>query len=292
MYKKDYLTFRDLADMSEEEIFHFSNSTNIENWFHDLEDYTIPSRFISLTLKEVKYFSEAIFYHYQPEEFKEILPDRVEGFLSELIRRMDMEIKAFGSAFVRLSMRSPKDSTVAIAKGKLEYEQALSDAHDAGDNYAKNLLIIKAQKYGLRVESGKEALDLLLSSERIRNDLEDCLKFKYEPKVIIRKWLDIPEYLEFRGFIRKRKIVGLSQYFYFCKFEQIHKNKDRIESQIGTFFEEIKDKLHLESCILDFAFYKDRVLVLELNPFFIGSGSCLFNWKEDKFETYEFRYVQ
>ena len=70
----------------------------------------------------------------------------------------------------------------------------------------------------LVVKSGEEAVSLLLSSQRIYDDLFLSLQrvkekgVKWEMEVLVREWRDIDPALEVRGFVVDRKIVALCQY--------------------------------------------------------------------------------
>ncbi|MFX0100438.1 MAG: hypothetical protein ACFFCS_12770 [Candidatus Hodarchaeota archaeon] len=277
-----FLSLKELSQMDEKEIFTYANSTNIENWYQTLEEYTIPTRFITLDMGSVNAIVQAI----EAKKSGKPIPSTVSGIIQELTGKIDVEVNSFGSAFVRLSMRSPKDSPVAIKKGKERYGDAIESATD---EWEKNLLLVKSQKFGLKVSNGPEAMELLLTSTRILDDLKDCQKFGFLPGIIVREWMDIDENAEFRGFVDDRKLVGLSQYFYYCYFPGIIERKAIILEQITSFFNEIKNILPVSSCILDFALIDGKVIILELNPFFVGTDACLFSWKTDTFETFEFR---
>lgn len=277
-----FLSLKELSRMDETEVFEYANSTNIENWYDALEQYTIPTCFIPLSMDAVNAIVDAI----QARKSNVDLEPKVQEIMDNLTGKIDIEVKKFGSAFVRLSMRSPKDSPVAAEKGKARYGRAIEDA---SDEWERNLLLVKSQKFGLKVSSGQEAMALLLTSTRILDDLKDCQKFAFQPSIIIREWVEIPEHAEYRGFVDDRRLVGLSQYFYYCYFPGTIEEKASILDRILEFFNEIKDVLPVASCILDFALVDDTAIILELNPFFVGTDACLFSWKEDTFEQFEFR---
>jgi hypothetical protein len=88
------------------------------------------------------------------------------------------------------------------------------------------------------------------------------------------------------------ELVAISQYNYLCYFEEIAKNKEKIEKKIKKFYEKIKqsviDNLN-GSCIADFYLIKsklddddDGIGLIELNPYEITTGACLFSWKIDE----------
>jgi len=135
-------------------------------------------------------------------------------------------------------------------------------------------------------------MTLLLTSTRIRDDIDECTRFGFTPAIIVRKWVEIPEWAEFRGFVSDGKLVGLSQYFYFCKFPEIKEKEHEIVATLQVFYNSIKHQLPLDSCIIDFALVGGKPIILELNPLFMGTDACLFNWRKDMFDAFEFRYLQ
>jgi len=72
-------------------------------------------------------------------------------------------------SFIRCSTRSPKDSRCSREKcRKVLLEELHKDTQQGEDqNNRKMIALLKASLKGLYVESGKEALNLLLSSARI-----------------------------------------------------------------------------------------------------------------------------
>lgn len=89
--------------------------------------------------------------------------------------------------------------------------------------------------------------------------------------------------MEFRAFVHKRQLNALSQYCYYQYFADLVSNKLQIQQKILDFFAKIKDLIPHENYVIDFAIVNnDRVLIIELNPFFGDTGACLFSWREPK----------
>jgi hypothetical protein len=87
----------------------------------------------------------------------------------------------------------------------------------------------------------------------------------------------------------------LSQYYTSCYFEELKENFLKFQEKITTFFyQKISEKIPLEKYVIDFVVTENEVLVLELNPFNISTGACLFSWEldEEKLNNgpFEFRY--
>jgi len=142
-----------------------------------------------------------------------------------LIRKLEKRIDAtlqhkrfrrYG-AFVRLSSRSPKDGQPLDGKSGLENYRnefknlkAMADKKNGyGDNAnTKMLAIFKSQQPSWCIGSGKEALSLLLTSERVFIDLicaiscQTAANDKWSTNVIIRAWHPhLDESYEFRCFV-------------------------------------------------------------------------------------------
>ena len=85
-----------------------------------------------------------------------------------------------GAAFVRLGSRAPLDSQIA-----------------QGGNF--------------QVDGGPEALEVLLESERLFDDLCLAQECDYDPTVLIRPWLEIAPEHELRAELRDGELTGLTR---------------------------------------------------------------------------------
>jgi len=159
----------------------------------------------------------------------------------------------------------------------------------------------------LKMTSGKQALDLLLRSQRIYEDLKLGIK-KYEQdiknkettfdiQIIVRQWVTVPISGEFRGFVYAKELTALSQYFDSCYFPELIKNESKILSRIQEFFTKIKKSIPLSNYIIDFALTSENIYIIELNPFAPTTDACLFTWTQDEDilhgkAPFNYRYVQ
>ena len=152
----------------------------------------------------------------------------------------------------------------------------------------------------LKCNSGSEAMSLLLSSERVFQDLNvalSCFKAKQERPELNFEWnmkISLREFnpkingaMEFRCFVKDNIMTAISQYNHYIIVEDLLsaetclKIKQKIchfwKDQIRTILEYLKDY------IIDFAILSDdSVFIIELNPFLTTTGSALFDWTIDR----------
>jgi hypothetical protein len=241
-------------------------STNMEVWYNSLKDFTFPTLFITLSHEEL----EAML---APNEHKQRIVD-IATKIDESVQQMG------GKAFVKMSCRSAKDSMVTCDEMKQIYHQNVKE--DMTEN-EKMILLNYAYLQAMGVTSGSKALDYLLKSQRIAEDLQLAKKNNTEMQIIVRKWEDIPLKHEFRCFIFKRTLTAVSQYFDLCFFKALENEKESLLASLVHKFEEVKHRVPLENYILDFGISTDgKVHIIELNPFTTTTDSCLFSWTSDK----------
>ncbi|CUM65990.1 uncharacterized protein PRCAT00003644001 [Priceomyces carsonii] len=144
---------------------------------------------------------------------------------------------------------------------------------------------------------------LLNASDHIADDLDhafdDCEgtipNFEYE--LVLKKWVDLNPALEFRLFIKDKKLVGISQRdlnFY----EFLTKLEPMLRSRLSKFWEEIvvPSRFGVISYIMDVYIPSPytEVYIIDINPLSRKSDPLLFTWNEiltaDN-ETFDFRLV-
>jgi len=159
---------------------------------------------------------------------------------------------------------------------------------ERNDN-TETIAFVKATTKAMMLSTGAEALKLLTTSSRISEDLNKILPFPrelFQCKIIVREWLkELPETPqgEFRAFVHNNNLNALTQYYSFCYFEELSKNKLEYQKKILDFFESIK--IHFaehSSYVIDFFVTGDSIYIIEINPFHSGAGAALFSWKENR----------
>eukprot|EP00698_Gefionella_okellyi_P010435 TRINITY_DN2707_c0_g1_i2.p1 TRINITY_DN2707_c0_g1~~TRINITY_DN2707_c0_g1_i2.p1 ORF type:complete len:183 (+),score=41.57 TRINITY_DN2707_c0_g1_i2:971-1519(+) len=164
------------------------------------------------------------------------------------------------------------------------------------------------------VHNSTEALELLCSSQRIVDDITAALSNRSHTGdtaplcIVVRAWIEIPHWAEFRGFVTRRQLNAVSQYAKSERFPVVIRHCDLLAQRMTQFFnEQIALKLHIPHTVIDFAFCvpdnatpeeRRRYLqgeeltetevnamvlqVLELNPFSLSSSASLFSWVADE----------
>jgi hypothetical protein len=230
-------------------LFKESIPTFIESWPMALRELSMKSFDVPLNHREVCALGSNII------ELFEFFPKPAGQDISDITKRIDYAIKngIKGSAFVKLGSRSPKDSWYG-------------------------------HKHGFKVNGGAGAIKLLTDvSERIMEDLLESIRNDYIPRIWVRQWVDIPKWSEFRCFVYKGELIGISQYFYNEYFEEIDNHINWIkDSIVNIYHETIKPACHLDTYIYDVYFDKLNMIscvirLIEINPFIDFTDFCLYN---------------
>lgn len=201
----------------------------------------------------------------KPEEVEqpELPPERWEpADIGDIRHRVSEAVAIFPrGGFVRLGSRSPKDSWLGHSEG---FRCVASD--------------------------GKDPLRFMLDcSERTADDLAAAIANNYAPHIFVREWVDFDKSMEFRCFMRGRKLVGISQYEYRDHFPDLKAERGRLQWVIETFFAtQFLPAIHLDDVVFDVfvkcrsgspAVFVNECKLIEINPFFQWTDPCLFDWR-------------
>lgn len=242
-----------------EKYFNFVKPTFIENWPNGLYNMSIAQADVPLTIEQANRLGGNM-----RELYDVFLPPHHRK-IQDIYDAIDKKMGWCPWHFVRLGSRSPKDSFYG-------YE------------------------HGFKIKYADEALKILLGfSIRMMEDLCKCIVHEYPPHIFVRQYKDIPKWSEFRCFMKDRKLIGISQYFYDEVFEELKDKSDRgsIRWAIQKFFDNFKDECHLDDVVFDiWVILKDitglrynerfiEVKLIEINPFFEHTDPCLFAWRNE-----------
>ena len=139
----------------------------------------------------------------------------------------------------------------------------------------------------LAVHDGFHAVQLLLASDRIQDDLRSSLSLN----LIVREFLMDRQSLksEFRAFIHKRKLTALTQYNEYIVDTVLIEQKEVVLESVENFFttENLLERIPYDNCVLDLILIESspgnyRVYICEVNPLAEFAGTGLFSWLNDR----------
>lgn len=292
------------TDMTPHERYGFDY--DIDQWYEKCKDFTFKTVFLPITQTEAKVIikqyeinilkqNDKIFGEEDYEIYKK-LEERIEDTLQANF--YDEEEDA-AVAFVRMSSRSPKDASFTSDEFKQILKRKLMEKGRMLPEDVQNeefISFFEAQIETLHFDSAEKILDIHCASTRVYEDLQRALEFKSHDWTIhfvfreLAKNHDIA--LEFRGFVYKRSLNALSQYYDPLYFRKLHKFKDIYLESIKQFFESVKDQIPWENCVMDFLITEAedldeptlddlQVQVVEFNPLNRFTGAALFSWTHD-----------
>jgi len=153
-----------------------------------------------------------------------------------------------------MSIRSPKDAALTAPKFtkilSREYESLQKfqgkeapkelkvtggDRNEVWDVNQKVIACYRAQTFTLACDNGQEAIDLLVRSPRIQGDMKSYAidgEYKQKFQLIIRNFQFFDVSFEFRTFIYKKKMTGLTQYNDLCYFDDLVQFKQEIINKV------------------------------------------------------------
>lgn len=286
----------------------------VEDWYPKLKEYTPKTIFMEMSESEGK---AIVTYYNMCFKYKNDLTFEHTEILQALEKRINDTIKKefkTSGAFIRLSTRSPKDGISLYSDEILENQEndyyTLKESwklEDKGLDISKEEIeanlclasLFKAEQKALRCSKGSDAMSLLLTSERVYNDINTELacaeagRIKNNPdqrwniKISLREWNEeIDGFMEFRCFVKNNHFRAISQYNHYIIIGDLLDESviSGVREKILSFWNEsIKEKLkYLNDYIIDFALAKEKVFVIELNPYLPNTGPGLFDWKDDE----------
>lgn len=264
---------------------------NVEVWVDSVREFTFRTWTVDLAYSE----ADAMVQHYQHtyNHRAALTPQQEEAMIS-LTKKLEDAIAPIiqqggEGAFVRLSSRSPKDAVLMPGEATDRMMKVLTDDLKQEGHFVSHnrefCALMKVGTESLKVRNAKQALDLLLNSERVFIDLMLALDFPkvYSMKLIIREWEHLDYHMEFRGFVHNNSLNALCQYDSFCYFEELQdpQMQEMIVSRVQELFEVVKKDIPFENYVIDFGVMPDKVIIVELNSWNSGTGSAMFSWVSD-----------
>lgn len=234
-------------------------ATSIESWIQPLAAAALPTWIHPISPAERDLLVDEHWRRqtdrsgHESEEFESIV-EALEKDVLEAQEESDV-----GAAFVRLGTRAPLDSPLF-------------------------------QEGSLQVDGGSEALEVLLQSERMFDDLCLMQECGYTPSLVVRPWLEIAPGTELRAFIQERRLVGLSQRQVDRVHPELVARAPQLEDAVRRRCTEFASRWPLDDLVADFVIAEDVAVLVDLQPFLPWTDPALFSW-DQPFERYKFRYL-
>ncbi|ORZ15474.1 D123-domain-containing protein [Lobosporangium transversale] len=192
-----------------------------------------------------------------------------------------------GEVFPKLNWSSPRDASWIAPTNTLK-------CHNAADIF----LLLKSSDFvahdlahayedcsdGAPLTTRKDHIITKKAAE-VDVDADVAVGVRQRPETIelvLRKWFDLAPSMEFRCFVKGHQLVGVSQrdmtYYDFLKGI-----KDELEQKIIAFYEEkIRNKFPDPDYTFDVYITRnrERIYVIDFNPFAQKTDSLLFEWEE------------
>lgn len=131
-----------------------------------------------------------------------------------------------------------------------------------------------------KLTSAEEAFKALVCSMRCFEDICKLVRID-KCYLVVRPYIDFEPANEFRVFVKDRKIIGITQYYYQQNFNYTNFGKWAIEHTIREFMEEIvipNMSYAVRDYVADIVF-NPQPLLLECNPYGL-SDPCLLNYQD------------
>lgn len=264
---------------------------DIDVWWPLCRGQTADTVFLPLRRDE----AEAIVAHYRSwcsigAHSSAALRDENLRALLMLEQRLDAQLAHFGNeAFLRLCGRSPKDSLLRMTGEQFD---ELAASSFFGDEYAA---MMEARRAAMCVRSGRDAMWVLLTSERVYADALDFVQYGEPEQVVLRAWDDDMHMAnEFRAFVSTGRLIAVSQYDHYGYYPNTEcaRVQTAIERALALL------RLRVPTFVADFLWCSKReaCTLIEVSPLRRCTGSGLFTWDEllswDAERPFEFRVTR
>ncbi|UJR17094.1 hypothetical protein I4U23_003991 [Adineta vaga] len=294
---------------------------DVEFWYEILRNQTFPTEFISISSSLAQAFVNFYQTRFMSKTSLTLNDIQLIQSIQHQLKEQIFNSKTF--QFIRLSARSPKDGKPLDSKKIHQfYQQKL---HELQVQYPDEYQSIKgkaniqtmafyyAQFHSLKVTDEIQALNLILTSERIYYDLIEILDcqqvkenqieninhikvFDWNNHMIIREWNDdLDPSMEFRCFVYQSNLTAISQYNYYCKYYHLQnqENIQQIKTTIRNYWRETLQPLlnpfsdRYSNYIIDIGLIENKLnhqydcIVIEMNPFERTTNPSLFDWMKD-----------
>ncbi|VEU44542.1 unnamed protein product [Pseudo-nitzschia multistriata] len=191
-----------------------------------------------------------------------------------IIETVRERFSSAGAVMPKLNWSAPRDATW-INEGTMKCKTP-------GDVY----LLLKSSDFCTHDVLYQSLQDCQDYRTKVEDYDGDSLSPVHPPlQLILRKWCNLNPSMEFRCFVRRHELLGISQRQHSVHFPHLKQDKDQIYDLIYDFFEDyVKHRFadgKIGNYVLDvFLDKKDRIWVIDFNPWARTTDSLLYEWSE------------
>lgn len=178
----------------------------------------------------------------------------------------------------------PEHISTEITKIKKDIDSAISSL---GDKVFFKLNSVSAKDVAEGRGSflnSKDILSVMRKSDRVREELKNMQRFHIPCFIVLREFVDLSDYREFRLFVSRGVLCAICQNFEGVD-EAVVVDRHSILNSIKAWFKEHSFKFPFESYIVDIAYHMERkdMKLIEFNSFGRDgrAGAGLFEWEHD-----------
>jgi len=144
-------------------------------------------------------------------------------------------------------------------------------------------------------DTGVDVSEAITCSMRTFDDMCNIYDIDKPFFMVLRRPIDIPKSAEFRCFVKNGELIGITQYFYDEKFDNLPQIKQEVQDSICNFFVKVQEAFKQENFVFDVFVDLNNIpdcTLIEVNPYGM-SDPCLFeNYANiEKSSRLEFRIV-
>ena len=267
---------------------HQNMSVDMDVWYPMLKQITFKTYFIHIKYSEAE--SIINYYNYRLKHQKDSFTSKDTKILLELQNKIDYYFNTYADlkngAMFRLTGRSGKD--MDYYDNNIIYQLYLDNLSkiskklnkDKNDPNIRYLSIISLRNR-FKVNSGKDVLNVLLTSQRLFLDMKDWLSHGGKEQIVLRQWDEsLSSEREFRCFVVNNELKAICQDDRYAFFPDLVKKKDLYERLINDYFNNtFKPLMKIPTYVVDFAILKnDEIKLIEFSPFLRCTSARLFRW--------------
>lgn len=249
------------------------------NWYDNFKDVTFRSKVIELSPNFVVYLkSDGIVL---PDAEETLYSNSLTGYSdSDSDDGWDEEISATRTSLFP-DLKAKVESAIKELGGSIFPKLNWSSPRDAA---------WIAHNGSLKCGTFNEICLLLKSSDFITHDLcsayegcEDsvspsCADNQFE--LVLRRWKEVSPGMEFRCFVKQRKLVRISQRHPFY-FHYLEGRKAEIFDQILQFYNsKVKNNFAESDFVFDIFIDHDFTYLVDFNPYAVVTDPILLNWED------------